>query len=189
MNQKLAHQKCVQRSASSPCKRCTQVKGDLETVYELKSVLKSSVRKEGFKYLLECQKDKSKIKDIKYSSLKLQEYLGCQRPTTIKEKCLLFKARTRMLDLKSNFKLGQTDLSCSRCGTGEESQRHVLSCPAVMQGDTSLVSETSCYEDLLGEDPDRVETLGKILNKNFDVFEKLPCDRRNVSAVSATGAT
>ena len=58
-----------------------------------------------------------------------------------------------------------------------------------MQGDTSLVSETSCYEDLLGEDPDRVETLGQILNKNLDVFKKLPCDRRNVSAVSATGAT
>ena len=93
------------------------------------------------------------------------------------------------MDLKSNFKLGQTELSCSRCGTGEESQRHVLSCPAVMQGDTSLVTGTSSYEDLLGEDPDRVETLGQILNKNFDVFKKLPCDRRNVSAVSATGTT
>ena len=99
------------------------------------------------------------------------------------------QARTRMMDLKANFKLGQTDLSCSRCGTGEESQRHLLSCPAVMQGDTSLVSETSSYEDLLGEDPCRVETLGHRLNKNFDSFKKLPCDRRNVSAVSATGAT
>ena len=69
----------------------------------MKSVLKSSVRKEAFKYLLECQKDKSKIKDIKYSSLKLQDYLGYQRSMTIKEKCLLFKARTRMMDLKFNF--------------------------------------------------------------------------------------
>ena len=119
-------------------------------MHELKSVLKSSVRKEAFKYLLECQKDKSKIKDIKYSSLKIQDYLGYQRSTTIKEKCLLFKARTRMMDFKSNFKLGQTNLSCSRCGTGEESQRHVLSCPAVMPGDTSLVSDTISYEDLLG---------------------------------------
>ena len=92
-----------------------------------------------------------------------------------------------MMDLKSNFKLGQTDLSCSRCGTGEESQRHVLSCPAVMQGDTSLVSDTISYEDLLGEDPGRVETLGHKLNQNFDVFKNLPCDRSN--AVSATGAT
>ena len=101
---------------------------------------------------------------------------------------MLLRARTRMLDLKSNFKLGQTDLSCSRCGTGEEeSQRHVLSCPAVTQGDTSVVTDVPCYEDLLDEDPVRVETLGLILNQNFNVFKTLPCDRRN--AVSATGAT
>ena len=95
-----------------------------------------------------------------------------------------------MMDLKSNFKLGQTDLSCSRCGTGEEeSQMHVLSCPAVTQGDTSVISDTISYEDLLDEDPVRVETLGLILNQNFSIFVKtLPCDRSN-AAVSATGAT
>ena len=72
-------------------------------------------------------------------------------------------------------------------GTEEESQRHVLSCPAVMQGDTSVVTDVPCYEDLLDEDPHRVETLGHKLNQNFSVFKNLPCDRRN--AVSATGAT
>ena len=93
------------------------------------------------------------------------------------------------MDLKANFKLGQTDLCCSRCGTEEESQRHVLVCPAVTQGDTSVVSDVPCYEDLLDEDPHRVETLGLILNQNFSVFVKtLPCDRSN-AAVSATGAT
>ena len=156
-------------------------------MFQLKSTLKSSVRKEAFKYLLESQKDKSKIKDIKYTSLKLQSYLSAERTTTIKEKSQLFNARTRMMDLKSNFKLGQTDLSCSRCGTEEETQRHVLSCPAVTQGDTSVISDVPCYEDLLEEDPHRVETLGLILNQKFNVFKTLPCDRRN--AVSATGVT
>ena len=63
----------------------------------------------------------------------------------------------------------------------------MLICPAVMQGDTSVVSDTISYEDLLDEDPVRVETLGHKLNQNFNVFKTLPCDRRN--AVSATGAT
>ena len=94
-----------------------------------------------------------------------------------------------MMDLKSNFKLGQTDLSCSRCDTGEEeSQRHVLSCPAVTQGDTSVISDVPCYEDLLSEDPvGGSETLGLILNQNFSLFKNLPCDRSN--AGSATGVT
>ena len=92
------------------------------------------------------------------------------------------------MDLKANFKLGQTDISCSRCSTGEEeSQRHVLSCPAVTQGDTSVVTDVITYEDLLDEDPHRVETLGLILNQNFSVFKNLPCDRSN--AGSATGVT
>ena len=69
----------------------------------------------------------------------------------------------------------------------EESQRHVLSCPAVMQGDTSVVTDAISYEDLLDEDPVRVETLGLILNQKFNVSKTLPCDRRN--AVSATGVT
>ena len=49
------------------------------------------------------------------------------------------------------------------------------------------MTDVITYEDLLGEDPVRVETLGLILNQNFSVFKTLPCDRRN--AVSATGVT
>ena len=67
----------------------------------------------------------------------------------------------------------------------EESQRHVLSCPAVMQGDTSVVTDAISYEDLLSEDPHRVETLVHKLNQNFSIFKNLPCDRSN--AGSATG--
>ena len=34
----------------------------------------------------------------------------------------------------------------------------MLSCPAMMQGDTSLVCDTISYKNLLGGDPVRVET-------------------------------
>ena len=181
---------------------CGQVRADMEkleikasfdtlsrwSVHQLKSTLKSAVVSKAFAYLSDIQKEKSKIKEIKYSCLKLQSYLSAERSTTIKEKSQMFRARTRMMDLKANFKLGQTDLSCSRCSTGEEeTQRHVLSCPAVTQGDTSVVTNAISYEDLLEEDPHRVETLGHKLNKNFSLFKNLPCDRSN--AGSATGVT
>ena len=42
-------------------------------------------------------------------------------------------------------------------------------------------------EDLLSEVPHRVETLGLVLNQQFNVFKTLPCDRSN--AGSATGVT
>ena len=52
---------------------------------------------------------------------------------------------------------------------------------------TCMVSDVLCYEDLLDEDPVRVETRGLILEHNFNVFKTLSCDHSN--AVSATGPT
>ena len=52
---------------------------------------------------------------------------------------------------------------------------------AQAQGDTCMVSDVLCYEDLLDE------ALGLILEHNFNVFKTLSCDRSN--AVSATGPT
>ena len=63
----------------------------------------------------------------------------------------------------------------------------MLSCAAVMEGDTSVVTDAISYEDLLDEDPHSVKNLGQKLNQNFNVFKTLPCDRSN--AGSATGAT
>ena len=154
---------------------------------ELKSRLKTAVNGEAFKYLSELQQDKSKIKDLKYSGLEMQPYLRAGRNTTIQEKCQIFKARTRMLDLRANFKVGQVDLSCTKCDTGEEeTQPHLLTCPGL--SDTSVVTELPVYEHLLDQDPDRVEMIGRIVQHKFSMFKSesvIPGDRSNIAAVSA----
>ena len=38
----------------------------------------------------------------------------------------IFRARTRMLKVKTNFKNGHTNLKCRMCGKQEETQKHVL---------------------------------------------------------------
>ena len=154
---------------------------------ELKSRLKTAVNGEAFKYLSELQQDKSKIKDLKYSGLEMQPYLRAGRNTTIQEKCQIFKARTRMLDLRANFKVGQVDLTCTKCDTGEEeTQPHLLTCPGL--SDTSLVTEVPEYEQLLDQDPDKVEKLGRIVQQKFIMLKSesvIPGDRSNIAAVSA----
>ena len=58
---------------------------------------------------------------------------------------------------------------------------------AQAQGDTSVVSDVLCHEDLLDvRGPCQVGLL-LILEHNFNVFKTLSCDRSN--AVSATGLT
>jgi len=39
---------------------------------------------------------------------------------------ILFKARTRMLDIKDNYRNKYTDLKCRLCGKHEETQQHIL---------------------------------------------------------------
>ena len=92
-----------------------------------------------------------------------------------------------MLDLRANFKVGQTDLTCTKCDNGEEeTQPHLLTCPGL--SDTSVVTEVPEYEQLLDQDPDRVERLGRIVQQKFIMLKSvsvIPGDRSNIAAVSA----
>ena len=86
---------------------------------------------------------------------------------TIREKCFAFAARSRMLDIHANFKVGKSDIKCRKCLNSDEDQKHLLVCPALT--DNSLVhsSLTTRYEDLFGNDIIRIETIGKLLQSKL----------------------
>ena len=89
---------------------------------------------------------------------------------TIQEKCFAFAARTRMLDLKANFK-SSSDSVCRKCLAEEENQKHILSCPALR--DTSVVTQVDEYESILGNDQDKISRISRILKTKL-VKLKLP---------------
>ena len=66
--------------------------------------------------------------------------------------------------------------------TEEESQEHLLSCPELRDG--SLVTPDISYEDIFGEDTDRIATITRILKTKV---EKLK--RPSAPSVSAATAT
>ena len=71
-----------------------------------------------------------------------------------------------MLDLKSNYKQGKKDLSCGACNTSEESQLHIMQCEALE--DSSLLTQNMPdYCDLMGQDPAKIEAIGRILKMKF----------------------
>ena len=84
-----------------------------------------------------------------------------------------------MIDLKGNFKNGQTDLKCRKCEREEESQLHLLECEAL--NDDSLVVSTPSYQDLFGMEP--AET-GKILQHKFKLL-LTPCAPMSAAAVNS----
>ena len=90
---------------------------------------------------------------------------------TIVEKQFTFHARSRMLNLKSNFKQGNSDLSCRACRTDEESQRHILQCSALSDSSILTGENVPEYDDLMSQDSVKIEAIGKILNSKFKAFK------------------
>ena len=135
-----------------------------------KEMVKNKIQLKAFIYLTELKNSHSKTKLIKHEKLELQGYLQSGRNNlTIKEKQFIFAARTRMLDLKGNFKIGKTEILCRKCDSSDETQEHLMECPALI--DQSLVVNPVNYQSLYGDDP---TSIGRILLSKL-LKLKLPC--------------
>ena len=94
---------------------------------------KSKVR-----YLLERKKEK-------WTPGKPAQYM---MELTRKQVSNIFKAKTRMLDVKNNFRNKHPNNTCRACAKSDETQEHVLSeCQSIHQDDSSKVEETELTSD------------------------------------------
>ena len=76
-----------------------------------KDIVKKHVTTAAFKYLISLQKTHSKANMMQYRELNFQQYLDSEyHYMTNREKVFAFTARSHMLNLKCNFKLGKVDL-------------------------------------------------------------------------------
>ena len=108
---------------------------------EYKKFIKKKIYKAAFEYLTKDQKQKNKIKFINYKKLSCQKYI-CSGEFSNSEVNLLFKLRSRMTNVRNNFKNGNNNLECQLgCGEKEEDQKHILVCP-------KLHEKYQCKDDL-----------------------------------------
>ena len=83
---------------------------------------------------------------------------------TRKQTSLIFKARTRMIKVKDNYKNGHPDLACRLCKQAEESQTHILEeCPVVHPNDAIKVPK----HQLFNEDTGTLRETSKKLEKSL----------------------
>ncbi len=78
-----------------------------------------------------------------------------------KQTSIIFKARTKMLDIKNNFRNKYADLICRACGLKDETQEHVMNeCQEIHKNNSGTVS----LEDIFQQDPKKLaKTLEKII--------------------------
>ena len=84
------------------------------------------------KFLLEIQAKHSKSINLEISD-EPQEYLTSEE-LNLDEKRLLFKLRSRIIDINNNFKSKyKGNLLCTFCDKEEETPKHLLKCKEVIE--------------------------------------------------------
>ena len=121
--------------------------------YNRKKMVDEKVRQASHSHLLEEKKGKLSNLSNNYS---MKQYLTTDRLTLV-EKQLLFSLRTRMFQVKCNFRNGNlNDLMCSYCHTNsEETQEHQLVCSGILEPE--LRNEKVKYSDIFGSLDEQVE--------------------------------
>ena len=83
--------------------------------YNFKKLVKEKTKEAGFKYLIEEKNRQSKVCDIQYKCLEIQEYLMEENKNTEISQ-IIFKLRGKTLDIKTPKKWKYEDDLCLCCG-------------------------------------------------------------------------
>ena len=139
--------------------------------------VKSKVRKKAREYLKKKieREAANKSKVTSHLEKKQQWNIGMRSPymnqLTRKQTSTIFKARSRMLPIKSNYKTAYiTNKECRACGTEEETQQHVLqNCQELhVHTSTKVIND-----DIFNEEPNELRTTANKINKTMERFERI----------------
>ena len=110
---------------------------------------------------LKNSRNSSKMKDLFYIELKMQEYLELKDMSASQAKAL-FKFRTRMAPFGENFRGGEKTVLCPLCKKHPDSQEESFSCVQVNR----LVTVRGSYKEIFRTkfSPELVQTVYNIYN-------------------------
>ena len=151
-----------------------------EDMKQKRSIIKSRVKLKSKDYFSrktkETAKEKSKMKfynDNKQANDKTPKRPRYMEELTRNQASTIFKARTRMLKVKSNYKNGNTNLLCRLCKKEEETQKHALEdCEEINKHLNQVTTEM-----IFDENHEKLRETSKTIDKRIELLEttKVPC--------------
>ena len=104
--------------------------------HEFKKIVKQKIENKAKLKLEEKKASHSKVMHLKHESFGIQKYL---KPTkmqiSIEERQLIFKLRSKVTNVKMNFRGMHEELTCDVCQEENETQEHVLECKEINKND------------------------------------------------------
>ena len=135
---------------------------DLQRIsqYSFKKMVKVKTKEYALDYLLELKSKHSKMNNLDYPELKLQDYLKDPK-ISVQESKNLFRFRTRTANFKTNMKSSYQCLLCPLCSLESDTQEHSMQCTKVK----SEICIVGNYYEIFREDipQDIAKTLLKIV--------------------------
>jgi len=147
--------------------------GEVLTVSKgtLKDLLKKKASISAFQYLIDMAKTHSKVNERAYSNLNGMDYMNDPRftPDLVN---MLFKFRTRMFNVRNNFRNNykQTNTLCPLCEVEEDSQQHLFHCSVIHN---QIPKPTTAYENIFSTDSDTLLMVAKDLKEIVAAREDL----------------
>ena len=117
----------------------------------LKRLITKEIAKMAFQRLISIKETHSKARNLKYCNLKMQNYLKPSRVKLTEEEIqTIFKIRSRVTDVKLNYRGKYENLECRVCKKEEESQKHLYECDDISKSIADNRKKVE-FEKIFGE--------------------------------------
>ena len=122
----------------------------------------------------------SKVVNVEHSKLQMRNYFKPNGINQSKEEIqLIFKLRSRMTDIKMNFKGIYDQLKCNAWEKEEESQEHIIKCEELLKRNEEVVLVPVYGKIFNGNVKEQVQ-IARIFQQNMNIKDKMKDERWNM---------
>ena len=133
--------------------------------YSFRKIVREKIHQSALKTLVQEQKNLSKVKHFEFKNLRIQEYL-LPNKLDLRLSKFVFLLRSRMLDVRCNYRNKYADTLCPLCLVDQDTQQHLMVCTVLE--DSEVVVEVPVYEQLFQSNVDKLCQIATILKKKFE---------------------
>ena len=139
-----------------------------------KKLIKNHIADAAFKELMNTKEKHSKLDSIQYTEFKTQTYLKSNSEFSNDEKYLLIKLRTRMCEMKSNYKNKYNNIQCELCKVSIDEQSHLFYCEKILQNCKNMAENVTIeYEDIFSLNIHKQVQATRLIKEAWEVREQL----------------
>ena len=134
----------------------------------LKGILNKAILNMSLTRLNEIKANHSKVQ-----KLKMQNYLKANnQKMSQNESETIFKMRSRVSNVKTNYRGRFENFECSLCNKDMETQQHIIECKSI-RNVKKTENENVKYENLYGENVKQQLEIAKLFIENMNIKSKL----------------